>query len=165
MGRAVLTVWDEETCSRVHEATKQVLATTGVEIRGHEPSLGLFGQAGTRVDGTRVGLHRPALLGSGESRAASSSVEKPSRAGSICALWVQRGAVFAREHQAGLRVRLIPAALFFKLPRAALAQDPTAWPESAPGESRAEFAPMSQPFVLEDDHTLRVVPGRARARS
>jgi hypothetical protein len=41
--------------------------------------------------------------------------------------------------------------------RAALAQDPSAWPEPAPGEARVEFAPTNQPFVWEDDHTLRVV--------
>ena len=54
MGKAVLTVWNEDECRRVHEATKEVLAMTGVEVRGHAQTLGLYADAGARVEGTRV---------------------------------------------------------------------------------------------------------------
>jgi trimethylamine--corrinoid protein Co-methyltransferase len=46
-------VWDEETCQRVHEATLKVLAETGVQVQ-HDGALGLLSARGARVDGQRV---------------------------------------------------------------------------------------------------------------
>jgi trimethylamine---corrinoid protein Co-methyltransferase len=54
MSKAVLTVWDDDDCRSVHEATKEVLATTGVDVRDHEQSLALFAAAGAKVEGNRV---------------------------------------------------------------------------------------------------------------
>ena len=48
---------DERGCSEVHQATVEVLAGTGVEVR-HEKALTLLGKAGARVDGARVRLPR-----------------------------------------------------------------------------------------------------------
>jgi trimethylamine--corrinoid protein Co-methyltransferase len=46
-------VWDDEACSRVHEATLRVLAEAGVEVK-YGPALELFAAAGAQVEGTRV---------------------------------------------------------------------------------------------------------------
>ena len=59
MIKARLTVWESSACQVVHEATLEVLARTGVEVREHA-SLDLLGRAGAKVDGTRVRL--PARL-------------------------------------------------------------------------------------------------------
>jgi len=50
---ARLTIWGEGACRRVHEATLEVLAETGVEVR-YAPAVEAFGRAGAQVDGTRV---------------------------------------------------------------------------------------------------------------
>lgn len=50
---ARLIIWDEEACRRVHEATLQVLAETGVDVR-YAPARERFAGAGARVDGSRV---------------------------------------------------------------------------------------------------------------
>jgi trimethylamine--corrinoid protein Co-methyltransferase len=53
MPRARLIVWDDDACWRVHKATLDLLADTGVEVR-HEPSLVLLRDAGARIEGTRA---------------------------------------------------------------------------------------------------------------
>nr|HUK77356.1 trimethylamine methyltransferase family protein [Thermoleophilia bacterium] len=50
--RAELRVWDDATCRRVHAATCEVLAETGVEAR-HPRALELLRQAGAEVSDTR----------------------------------------------------------------------------------------------------------------
>ena len=54
MPSASLTLWDEEDCRRVHEATLAVLDECGVEVRNFPRALELFSGAGARVAGTRV---------------------------------------------------------------------------------------------------------------
>jgi trimethylamine---corrinoid protein Co-methyltransferase len=53
MGEARLTVWSEAECRRVHEATLELLADTGVDVR-YEAALELYRAAGATVDGRRV---------------------------------------------------------------------------------------------------------------
>ncbi len=53
MNEARLTIWDEGACRRVHEATLEVLAETGIEVR-YAPAAELFARAGAQVDGKRV---------------------------------------------------------------------------------------------------------------
>ena len=55
MSAARITVWSEDDCRRVHEATLNVLAETGIDVR-YEPALEVFAAAGGRVDGSRVRL-------------------------------------------------------------------------------------------------------------
>ncbi|HUK76662.1 MAG TPA: trimethylamine methyltransferase family protein [Thermoleophilia bacterium] len=55
--RAELRVWDDAACRRVHEATCEVLAETGVEAR-HPRALELLRQAGADVAATRARLPR-----------------------------------------------------------------------------------------------------------
>ena len=59
MPAARLTVWGEDECRRLHEASLEVLAEVGVEVR-HDPALELFAAAGADVQGTRVRI--PAKL-------------------------------------------------------------------------------------------------------
>jgi len=59
MDAARLTIWDDDACRRVHEATLEVLAETGIEVK-YAPAVELFVQAGAQVDGTRVRI--PARL-------------------------------------------------------------------------------------------------------
>ncbi len=60
MSAARITVWGEDDCRRVHEATLRVLAETGIDVR-YEPALEVFAAAGGRVDGLRVRLDAPAV--------------------------------------------------------------------------------------------------------
>ncbi len=53
MPTARLTLWGEADCRRLHEATLDLLADVGVEVR-YEPALALFQAAGCAVDGRRV---------------------------------------------------------------------------------------------------------------
>ena len=46
-------VWDEKACQRVHDATLEVLAETGVDVL-HDEARKLLASAGARVEGTRV---------------------------------------------------------------------------------------------------------------
>jgi len=57
MYKASLTVWDDAACTRVHEATLEVLAQTGVAVR-YDRGLELFRKLGARVDGDRVRLDK-----------------------------------------------------------------------------------------------------------
>ena len=59
MPEARLTVWGEAECRRLHEATLELLADTGVDVR-YDPALALFQAAGASVDGRRVRI--PARL-------------------------------------------------------------------------------------------------------
>jgi trimethylamine--corrinoid protein Co-methyltransferase len=65
MPSARLTVWDDATCRRVHEATLALLEETGVEVR-HEGVCALLAEAGARLEGSRAripaGLVDEALL-------------------------------------------------------------------------------------------------------
>jgi len=45
MGQARLSVWSEAECRRLHEATLELLADTGVDVR-YAPALELFRAAG-----------------------------------------------------------------------------------------------------------------------
>ena len=53
MNEARLTIWDDAACKRVHEATLEILAETGIEVR-YAPAVEVFAKAGALVDGTRV---------------------------------------------------------------------------------------------------------------
>ena len=53
MNDARLTIWDDDACRRVHEATLEVLGETGVEVK-YAPAAEIFARAGAWVDGTRV---------------------------------------------------------------------------------------------------------------
>jgi trimethylamine--corrinoid protein Co-methyltransferase len=59
MNEARLTIWDDAACKRVHEATLEVLADTGIEVR-YASAVEIFAKAGAKVDGTRVRI--PAKL-------------------------------------------------------------------------------------------------------
>ena len=59
MGDARLSVWSEAECLRLHEATLELLADTGVDVR-YGPAMELFRAAGAIVDGRRVRI--PARL-------------------------------------------------------------------------------------------------------
>jgi trimethylamine---corrinoid protein Co-methyltransferase len=58
MTTAQLTLWNDEECARVHEATLRVLEECGVEVLGYAPALEAFAAAGADVQGTRVRLGR-----------------------------------------------------------------------------------------------------------
>lgn len=58
MTRAQLTLWSDDECARVHEATLRVLGECGVEVLGHGPALEAFAAVGADVQGTRVRLGR-----------------------------------------------------------------------------------------------------------
>ena len=53
MNEARLTIWDDDACRRVHEATLDVLAGVGIEVK-YAPAAELFAKAGAQVEGTRV---------------------------------------------------------------------------------------------------------------
>jgi len=53
MNEARLTIWDDAACKRVHEATLEILAETGIEVR-YAPAVDIFAKTGAKVDGTRV---------------------------------------------------------------------------------------------------------------
>jgi trimethylamine--corrinoid protein Co-methyltransferase len=53
MNEARLQIWSDDACKRVHEATLEVLADTGIEVR-YAPAVEIFARAGAQVDGTRV---------------------------------------------------------------------------------------------------------------
>jgi trimethylamine--corrinoid protein Co-methyltransferase len=53
VNRARLMIWEDDACRRVHEATLEVLAETGIDVR-YAPAVEVFDRAGAQVDGTRV---------------------------------------------------------------------------------------------------------------
>ena len=53
MNSARLTIWNDDACRRVHEATLEVLVETGVEVR-YPPAVEIFAEAGAYIDGARV---------------------------------------------------------------------------------------------------------------
>lgn len=55
---AGITLWNDDDCARVHEATLRVLEECGVEVLGYEPALKAFAELGADVRGTRVRLGR-----------------------------------------------------------------------------------------------------------
>ena len=60
MNSAMLRVWDDEACRRVHEATLRVLAESGVEVK-YAPARELFSAVGADVEGTPVRLPAPVV--------------------------------------------------------------------------------------------------------
>ena len=48
MDAARLTIWDESACRRVHEATLEVLADTGIDVH-YAPAVEIFAGAGNGV--------------------------------------------------------------------------------------------------------------------
>lgn len=58
MNEARLVIWEDDACRRVHEATLEVLAETGIDVR-YAPAVEVFGRAGAKVDGTRVRIPAP----------------------------------------------------------------------------------------------------------
>jgi trimethylamine--corrinoid protein Co-methyltransferase len=58
MNEARLTIWDAVACERVHEATLDVLAETGIEVK-YPPAAELLADAGATVEGTRVRIPAP----------------------------------------------------------------------------------------------------------
>jgi len=57
VGNARLTIWNEDECQRVHEATLKVLEEVGTDVR-HEGARELLARAGARVEGRRVFIPR-----------------------------------------------------------------------------------------------------------
>ena len=55
MSAARISIWSDDDCRRVHEATLRVLAETGIDVR-YPPALEVFAAAAGRVDGSRVRL-------------------------------------------------------------------------------------------------------------
>lgn len=53
MSRATLSIWSEDECRQVHEATMSVLERTGVEVK-YEQALEVFAGIGAHVDKNRV---------------------------------------------------------------------------------------------------------------
>ena len=53
MNQATLSVWDDDACRRVHEASLTVLARTGVDVKD-DRARELYAAAGAAVDGGRV---------------------------------------------------------------------------------------------------------------
>jgi trimethylamine--corrinoid protein Co-methyltransferase len=53
VNHARLVIWGDEACKRVHEATLEVLADTGIDVR-YVPAVEVFRRAGAQVEGTRV---------------------------------------------------------------------------------------------------------------
>jgi trimethylamine--corrinoid protein Co-methyltransferase len=62
MSRATLSIWNEDECRQVHEATLGVLEKTGVEVK-HEQALEVFAGLGARVDKNRVRLDASVVEG------------------------------------------------------------------------------------------------------
>ena len=56
MTAAQLTLWDDDACARVHQATLHVLSECGVEVLGYAPALDVLSRLGADVRGTRVRL-------------------------------------------------------------------------------------------------------------
>ena len=115
MGEARLTVWSEAECRRVHEATLELLADTGVDVR-YEPALELFKAAGATVDGRRVRI--PArLVGEALASAPREWLLKP-RGGETESLVLRDGSVYygtgsdvlyVRDRESGERRRVLRA--------------------------------------------------------
>jgi trimethylamine--corrinoid protein Co-methyltransferase len=53
VNNARLVIWEDDACRRVHQATLEVLAETGIDVR-YAPAVEVFDRAGASVDGTRV---------------------------------------------------------------------------------------------------------------
>jgi len=75
MNEARLTIWDDAACKRVHEATLEILAETGIEVR-YAPAVEIFAKAGAKVDGTRVRIS-PELVDAALASAPRDATIKP----------------------------------------------------------------------------------------
>ena len=91
MPEARLTVWGEAECRRLHEATLELLADTGVDVR-YEPALALFSAAGASVDGRRVRIP-PRLIEDALASAPREWLLKP-RGGDTAPLALRDGEVY-----------------------------------------------------------------------
>jgi len=86
--RATLSVWDDDACTRVHEASLKLLAGTGVEMK-HEHARELCAAAGASVEGERVRL--PAALVDAALASAPRTWELRSRGGETPPLELRDG--------------------------------------------------------------------------
>ena len=77
MNAARLTIWDDDACRRVHEATLDVLAETGIEVQ-YAPAAELFAKAGAA--GRRHARAHPGRAGRGGASRARRATGRSSRA-------------------------------------------------------------------------------------
>ena len=89
MNRATLRVWDDDACSRVHEASLTLLERTGVEMKD-ERARALCAAAGATVEGTRVRI--PAALVDDALASAPRSWQLRPRGGETAPLELRDGA-------------------------------------------------------------------------
>lgn len=92
MPTATLTLWGEDECQRLHDATLVLLANTGVEVLNHPPSLAAYRDLGGRVNGNRVRLDA-SLVDAALKDAPRSWSWKP-RGGDTAALELRNGEVY-----------------------------------------------------------------------
>jgi trimethylamine--corrinoid protein Co-methyltransferase len=112
MGEARLSVWSEIECRRLHQATLELLADTGVDVR-YEPAQELYRAAGASVDGKRVRI--PARLVDGALASAPREWALKPRGGDTAPLILKDGNVYygtgsdvlyMREPETGKRRRV-----------------------------------------------------------
>ena len=101
MPQARLTVWGEAECRRLHEATLELLADTGVEVR-YEPALELFRAAGARSTAARAPPGR--LVDEALASAPREWLVKP-RGGDTAPLVLRDGRSTSAPARTALRVR------------------------------------------------------------
>ncbi len=89
MNQATLRVWDDDACSRIHQASLALLERTGVEMKD-DRARELCALAGASVDGRRVRL--PAALVENAVASAPRSWSLPPRGGETAPLELRDGA-------------------------------------------------------------------------
>jgi trimethylamine--corrinoid protein Co-methyltransferase len=89
VNRATLRVWDDDACSRVHQASLTLLERTGVEMKD-ERARALCAAAGATVEGTRVRI--PAALVDDALASAPRSWQLRPRGGATAPLELRDGA-------------------------------------------------------------------------
>ncbi len=89
MNQATLRVWDDDSCSRIHQASLALLERTGVEMKD-DRARELCALAGASVDGRRVRL--PAALVENSVASAPRSWSLPPRGGETSPLELSDGA-------------------------------------------------------------------------
>jgi trimethylamine--corrinoid protein Co-methyltransferase len=92
MHDARLTIWDDDACRRVHEATLDVLAETGIDVR-YERAVEILAGAGADVGGTRVRIP-PSLVEAALGTAPRECALRP-RGGGTEALTLDAGHTYA----------------------------------------------------------------------
>jgi trimethylamine--corrinoid protein Co-methyltransferase len=115
MPKASLTVWGEAECRRLHEATLELLADVGVDVR-YEPALELFRAAGADVRERRVRI--PARLVDAAVKSAPREWLLKPRGGDTAPLILRDGEVYygtgsdvlyVRDPETGVRRRALRA--------------------------------------------------------